>query len=142
MTLINKAQIIAVRAALARKGLMKVKEDIIRGASGGRTSSTAGLTMEEARSLLMALNSDRPEPANDLMIRKMMAQAHEMGWVKKVKRVGKSGNIEEVKDYSILYGWIEKYGYLKKPLRDYSYKELPKLVGQLEKVYNGYLNKF
>jgi len=35
--------------------------------------------------------------------------------------------------------WTEKYGYLHKPLNNYTYAELPKLVTQAQAVYQSFL---
>lgn len=36
--------------------------------------------------------------------------------------------------------WVLKYGYLKKPLNEYTMKELPKLVTQAERVYQSFVS--
>ena len=43
-------------------------------------------------------------------------------------------------DMESINHWAVKYGYLKKPLNDYTAKELPKLVTQAERMYNSYVN--
>ncbi len=43
-------------------------------------------------------------------------------------------------DMDAVHGWVLKYGYKKKPLNDYTMKELPKLVTQAERVYFSFMN--
>jgi hypothetical protein len=135
---INKGQIRAINVALGVRGLADDKEDIVSIYTNGRTTNEKEMFMHEARELLINING--PDK-NDLMIRKMFAQAHELMWIKKVQRVDEKGNLVPVNDYSVLYNWVLKYGYLKKDLRDYTYKELPKLITQFENgPYKNYIS--
>lgn len=153
---ISPAQVKAVNVILRVRGLMEDKEVIISSFTDGRTAHISEMKMHEARQLLIAYN--KPEKSNHLMLRKIIAMAHELGWIKQqtvVTNLSKelkpqtvepmsvtNSKIETKKDYSALYGWVLKYGYLKKDLRKYSYNELPKLVSQLEfGPYKSYLSK-
>lgn len=145
-------QVKAINATLAKMGLMSDKADIVLNASAGRTTSTKALTIEEARSLLASLNKQgivggisspagRPGGASQKMTAKLFAMAHEMGWITAATVVGSAG-METKKDYSRLHAWVLKYGYLHKPLSQYSYKEMPKLVSQFELgVYKHYISE-
>lgn len=141
----STAQRKAINAILAKLGLMDDKAAIISDATNGRTTHSSEMTSGEARVLLMALDhkvkaaKKTPNPSQK-MINKLFAIAHEMGWVKTITTVGKNG-METKKDYTTLHTWINTHGYLKKPLSQYSYNELPKLVHQLDKVYEYYISK-
>jgi hypothetical protein len=130
----NKNQIIAINTALSKKGLMDEKRNIISNATNGRTTSSRDLFFDEAHSLLQFLNTDTDttQEKADKMVRKLFAMCYDLGWIKEKPVVGKGGKIEMKKDYSTLYEWVEKYGYLKKELRKYSYEELPKLLTQFQ----------
>ncbi len=121
---------------LFSKHNIKDKEDkssIIYSITGGRTTSTRELTDSEANGLLAHLQSlDGTADRSEKMRRKIIRLAHEMGW----KRQG-STKI----DMKRINAWCAKSGYLHKPLDDYSYSELPKLVSQFEKVHADYISK-
>ena len=145
MSTITTPQIKAVRATLHRFSLLDEKETIIEAFTNGRTTRISEMTMEEARELLLSFNR-APEARNrddkGPMIRKLFAMAHEMGWIKEVSAVGENGKLETKKDYSSVYNWVTKFGYLGKDLRKYTYKELPKLLSQFEfHIYKPYLEK-
>lgn len=144
MTPITKPQIKAVRATLYRHGLMYDKENIIDSFTNGRTGSISEMSLDEARELLMAFNSPAENKNTDdkgPMIRKLFAMAHEMGWITKRQYATDNGQLETRNDNTRVYGWVQKYGYLGKELRRYTYKELPKLLSQFEfNVYKPYLN--
>ncbi|MFT3750948.1 MAG: hypothetical protein QM768_21725 [Agriterribacter sp.] len=145
MNMITPAQLRAINAILAKTGQMENKAAIISNATNGRTTHTSELLYEEAKQILQGFarikkQVETPKPTQK-MINKLFAIAHEMGWVKNVTSVGKNG-LEVKKDYTILHNWINKYGYLRKPLNQYSYSELPKLLYQFEHgVYKEYLSK-
>ena len=140
------AQIKAINAILARAGQMDNKAEIVLNATRGRTTHSSAMSFEEARALLLALNrnvktAQAPVKPAQKMAKKLFAMAHEMGWIKEVTLVTPSG-ITKKKDYSAVHAWIGKFGYLHKPLSQYTYSELPKLVAQFEYgPYKHFLNK-
>lgn len=126
-------QLQAIHAMLYKKGMLKNKPYIIEGATAGRSSSSRDLTFEEANALLQTLNPTQSTMnVSSRLMSKLFAMAFEMGWITEQTLVDGQGGIKKKKDYSRVHGWVEKYGYLKKPLREYIYKELPKLVSQFE----------
>lgn len=141
MTPATKQQIIAVNTCLYRHNLMHDKANIISSFTNGRSTSSKDLTVQEANELLAAFNT---KPAIDddprsPMIKKLFKMAHQLGWIKK-HTVATNCGLFEKNDNSQLYGWVLKYGYLKKELRAYTYSELPKLVSQLEfGAYKSYI---
>lgn len=137
-------QIKAIHSILHRKGLLPHKTEFVESFSNGRVSSTKDLWMSEARELISSLVQHKENTNKDdkgPMIRKLFAMCHEMYWIKKVQKVGEYGKLIEVNDYSAVYGWVLKYGYLKKDLRKYTYQELPKLISQFElHIYNPFIS--
>lgn len=130
---ITNDQIIAIRTAMHRQFLTPYKEEIIESFTGGRTGSTKGMYKHEAYELLQFLNHNQMVADDtDKMIKKIFAMAFELGWIKKETIIGHGGNIVKRKIYKPLHDWVEKFGYLKKPLRKYEHNELPKLVWQFE----------
>lgn len=98
--------------------------------SNGRTDSTKKLYEEECDLLIERLkievNKGKDEAEltkKELMQRKFFFYCHELGWKKK-------GQL----DYKGINTWLLKYGYLKKPLKEYKESELSKLLQQIEKV--------
>lgn len=141
---VTKQQIIAINTAISKKGLSDLKKSMINNATNGRTESSKELYFDEAHSLLQFLNADQDnkQASIDKMIRKLFAMSHEMGWITKKPVIGVGGKIEMKKDYTNLYEWVKKYGYLKKPLREYTQEELPKLLAVFENgPYKHHLSK-
>ena len=134
---ITKTQIAAVHVLLDKHGLTDDKANIIKQISNGRTSSTRELKFEEAMRWINAMNNKQPNDSDkkQRMFKHIIAMAHEMGWIKKEKRVMREGDIKVVNIYDDLHAWVEKYGYLHKPMHKYTYEELPKLVTQFKAVY-------
>jgi hypothetical protein len=140
---ITKSQIIAINVAIKKKGLIDDKKKIISDASNGRVTSTKDLHFDEAHSLLMFLNADTDNNQEkiDKQVRKLFAIAYDLKWISERSVIGNGGKLEKKKDFSVLYKWVKSYGYLKKELRDYNEKELPRLITQLQQVAGYYLNK-
>ncbi len=149
MSTITNAQITKIQTILGKTPRLKeMKDDIISGASNGRTTSVKDLTMAEARMLITGLNNQQPAQSRTVdtndprfkMRGKIMAMAHELGWHQKDangKPVIVNGKMKL--DYERLNNWCIQYGYLHKKLDDYSYKELPSMITQFQKVYKDYL---
>lgn len=138
-------QIQYIHAALHRKGLLAHKREMVASFTGNRTESSKDMTFEEAAEMLATLNDHQPdEDKRQKMVRHIIAMAHEMGWIKEsgvVSCESGVGTLKKKKDYSDLHAWVEKYGYLKKPLNKYSYAELPNLVTAFKNVYAAWLKK-
>ncbi len=141
----SKKQVQAINAILATSGQMEFKKDIIWNATGGRTDRSSKMTFEEAKGLLASLNLgqvfSKEESGKIRMVRYIIAMAHEMGWIKKRVILNADGHLGQLNDYTELTIWLVKYGYLKKPLNEYTYLELPKLLTQFQQgPYNSYLS--
>lgn len=137
----TKPQIKAINAFLAKNNLMEDKASIIAAATDQRTTHSTELTFEEAKQILAQLHK---LPTHDCgpMTRKLFAMAHNMQWIDTTSTVQADGSIKEKKDYSRVLAWVLKYGYLAKPLNQYSYEELPKLLSQFEfGPYKDYFKK-
>lgn len=143
MEKITKQQLKAIHSAISKKGLKDSKKSIIKEASAERTESTKDLTYQEAQKLLMFLNNDKTSEQQgiDKMIRKLMAMAYDIRWITTYSCVD-ADQVKTKKNYSQVYEWVKKYGYLKKELKNYSYSELPKLLTQFEQgPYAHFLKK-
>lgn len=148
---ITKDQIKMINIYINSNDLRDDKEKIILDATGGRTSSIRAMTAMEAHQFIThicrtALSTRADQDDNELrrerMARKVIAMAHEIGWIKKTQKVGKGGELVRVNDYSALNGWLLKFGIHKKPLNKYTYMELPALLTQFENgPYKHYLGK-
>lgn len=110
-----------------------IKDDMVYHATGGRTTHTSEMTREEADNLIQSLKKEVLKSIkhnqSDLMRKKIIALFVKMGYTTKQ---GKA-------DMKRIYAWVEKYGYLHKPLNKYTYNELPTLVSQAERVYNSFI---
>lgn len=138
---ITSKQIQLISVLIHKQGLTHHKAEIMEGVSNGRTTSTKGLTAAEASDLIAHLTqTSRDTNVSSKLMKKLFALAFEMGWCPYENRVMDGGEIKKVRNYTRLQEWVLKYGYLKKPLREYTYKELPKLVSIFElKIYNPYI---
>ncbi|MGQ0740200.1 MAG: hypothetical protein ACT4OJ_14205 [Bacteroidota bacterium] len=143
--LANSDQLKKIHAALHRRGLLCRKREMVSGYSSGRTESSREMFQDEAKMMLDELNEDlknmqKEKDSRQKMVNHIIAMAHEMGWIKRVMKATPTG-LKQVNDYQDLHNWVEKYGYLKKSLNRYTYKELPILVTAFQNVYNHWLKK-
>lgn len=137
---ITPPQLKAINVLLIKQGLYEHKREIIESYTGGRTGSSKEMYIHEAAELLSYLNNTQKDMnVSSKLMAKLFAMCHEMGWIPS-QTIVEGEKVKVKKDYSRVHAWVEKYGYLKKELRKYTYNELPKLVTQLEKhVYNPYI---
>ena len=144
MTPINKSNIAAFHALLNKHGLKDEKKNIVQELSGNRTSSTKDLYQEEILPWISAMNIKiipKQEDPRQKMINKIIAIAREMGVIVRKAAVATDGKVIEKSDYSNFDKWMRERSYLKKPLKEYAYDELPKLVSQYNNLYESWLLK-
>lgn len=124
-----------INTLISKQGLTASRKDIIAGASDGRTESVRELHFDEARDLIKYLKDNDPrELAADVMRKKIFAMAYEY------KGLPRSAPDEDKKKVQAsLKRWLLQYGYLHKPLNNYNYEELPKLVSQFQQVLKSLL---
>jgi hypothetical protein len=141
MKTITPQQLKALHAMLRTNKMEALKADLVYGFSGGRTESSKELSMDEARELLVHLDKGAVvrEGTNhgatnqgEKMRRQVIAIFHEMG-----AHLPSTTKI----DMARVNEWCANQGHGKKPLNDYTYDELPKLVGQAKKYLEWYLGK-
>lgn len=128
----TKGQRMAIGIIITRLQLDKeTKELMVLNYSNGRTNTTKELTYAEADLMIRNLNREISYEGSpgDKMRNKILSLGHEMYWQKKGRKI----------DMDRINGWCVKYGYLHKPLDDYTDNELPELVTQFEKVYKDFL---
>lgn len=120
---------------LNQTGKAPHKKELVSSFTSGRSDSSRDMTDQEARDLISYLEGSKttPDPA-DRMRKKVISMAREIGWEIR-------NNNGKVADMQRIRNWVTKYGYLKKPLNDYTANELPRLVTQFEKVYQDFLHK-
>lgn len=132
---INPNKLKAISTLVSKYGISKeVKASMVAGFSAGRCTSTKDLFDDEASLMLSHLQKNDPNrEAIERMKGKIFYYCHEMGWT----TTGKSG--KDVVDMKRLDDWCKTYSYLKKKLDWYNYRELPKLVSQIENVYRHFI---
>lgn len=107
---------------------MHLKAELVGGFTGGRTTSSRELHQYEAMELIKHLQAQANKTHEPLVMvankmrRKIIAMAREIKW-----EIKKKANMARINN------WCKQYGYLHKPLNDYTYKELPQLITQFEK---------
>lgn len=131
MKTINPNQLKAIHALLGINGLRDEKQNIVSAFTGGRTTHVSEMSSAEAAALIGHLKSlNNTEAGATRMRNKILSMAHEMNWrIEGTKRV----SMQHVNN------WCTSRSYLKKPLDNYTYNELPKLVSQFEEVYKSHL---
>jgi hypothetical protein len=140
MKKLNPKKLKAIYALLGDNGLRDEKESIVNGFSGGRTTHASELTNAEAAALIGHLKSlDQTEGRATKMRNKILSMAHEMNWTTSPLTPLQMERGKKKVDMQRVNNWCSKYGHAHKPLDDYSYNELPRLVSQFEEVYKSHL---
>lgn len=136
--LLNKGQLTAIAVTCNQLHISKeAKAVMVAGFSDGRCTSSKDLYSNEARDMLLHLETLKPvDHSRNKMIGKILYYAHEMGWTKTNR------DNKVVADGKRVDNWMLSHSYLKKKLNQYTYNELPKLVSQFEQVYKSFLSKF
>jgi hypothetical protein len=128
--LVTPGQIKCIAINIKRRNMRK--EDVISGASAGRTEHISELYLREGIELIKYLKKQDPDEIKaEKMRRKIISMAHEVGYRKPgTKQV----------DMKKVDSWCTQYGYMHKKLNQYNLHELPGLVTQFELYYKSYLN--
>lgn len=121
----NYGKFFSLLKAANEKGHLINRKDLIYGFTEGRTESLKEVSPSELREMEMHLqqlvHSDQDKA--DKMRKKVISVFHHLNIRDEKGRV----KMEAVN------AWCKKYGYLHKPLNDYTVSELPRLVTQAEK---------
>ena len=125
MSLINQKQIRIIHSLLGANNLMEYKMDFIVEYSKGRVQSCKELTYQEAESLIEHLNKIDP---SDRMRKKVISICYRIGMI-----YGDTPDDKKMNQAKV-YSFVEKIGYLKKPLNSYKVAELGKLLYQFEQI--------
>ncbi len=141
---VNKGQIATIHVLLGhllksgqfgKRTMTEVKADLVSQYTDRRETSTTKLTWKEARDMIAALERQTGErkaerdAKADRKKKRILFYAHQMGHELPGGKV----------DMDWVNGWCAEYGYLHKPLNDYTVTELSKLIWQMEQVYKDYL---
>lgn len=97
-------------------------------------TSTNDLTFHEAQALINKLKGDDYSfyakfDSNIKQHLTLLSMCYNLNWVRFDDHLNRN-----VANLTMLGSWLEKYGYLHKPLQDYTDLELPKLVAQFSRV--------
>ena len=141
MNAIKLEQLKCLNTMISKLKISKdMKAEMVYGFSGGRATSSKDLFADEATAMIKHLKSLHPqERAGDVMRKKIISLAHEMGW-HLTPTLYKGEGVKRKADMKRINDWCRKFGYLHKSLDNYTYQELPALVSQFEKVYKSYLS--
>lgn len=127
---ITPQQLKCLNTLISLRGIDKdTKAMMVAGFSAHRCTSSKELSSEEAKQMIQHLQTLQPFQAEAAVMRnKVLYYAHEMNW-----RTNGKIDMKRVDE------WCKKYSYLKKDLDQYEYKELPKLISQIEIVYKAFI---
>jgi len=123
-----------IEKRLHASGVHVERHELIADFTDDRKTSLKELTAWEFNEFLNWLNRTYPTREDavknnlNLQRRKIIALFRKMGWIEKGKA-----------DMERIYAWTLQYGYLKKPLNDYTSAEVPKLVSQVEIIYKKFI---
>lgn len=108
----------------------ETKEQMVYTYTRGRTTSSSKMSVTECQNMINDLKhkTSYSERA-DRMRKKIISLFRKMGYTMPDGKV----------DMIAVETWTNKYGYLHKPLNNYTYAELPKLVSQAEAVYQSFI---
>lgn len=111
-------------------GIELDRKELISEFSNGQIDSLTGLSDNEFKKFMywFKLKYDVSDDSTNQMRRKIIALFRKMGCEKGDKA-----------DMDRIYRWVQRHGYKKKPLNSYTAQELPKLVSQVERVYQSYI---
>lgn len=116
----------------------ELKQSFVASFTGDdQRSSTKQLTIYEAEEMIYFLkNGKNCTWAHYAIFDKhnkqhlyLLSLAHQKGWTHY-----SDNNRKMVADLEAIGSWLRKYGYLHKPLKQYTAKELPKLITQFSKI--------
>lgn len=110
----------------------EAKQDMVYQFTNKRETSTAKMNVVECQNMINHLAQLKKQAVDkkDRMRKKILSICHEMQWTL-------NGQI----DWKRLNEFLNKSGYLHKPLNDYTLAELPKLVTQFENLLKSYYAK-
>jgi hypothetical protein len=115
---------------LAKLNWMEYRYDLASSFSNQRTDSTSKLSIEECDAMITMLQNEVKKyevPQEPTKLNKMRGKffhyCHELNWKK-------NGKLDDER----ITNWLLKYGYMKKPLNDYTEKQMYRLLQQIEKV--------
>jgi hypothetical protein len=130
-------QLRRIHFLLRETNLQEQKPALVLSFSKGRSGSSKELSYSEANELILYLEGQLNSPTENVrqqvsanqMRRKIISICHNMKWE----------NPDGAVDMARLNEWCLHKSYLKKSIQQYSYKQLPKLVSQLQEVYNWFI---
>lgn len=138
MTSITKDLIIQIQATISNLNIRDQKEDLVYAATKGRTTSVSEMYMHEAIDLknhLKKFVNAKPSEKEDKMRRKVISLCHQMN----MKLADGKIDMAQVDKLIAARGYLSKLG--KTSLNQYTSKELPKLITQIERIRDFYLTK-
>lgn len=134
----------AIEKDLKKRGFDFEREELIGMFTDGEKDSLRELSNEEYHQFIQWLNENNNDGkmfaasfdiseqavANNQR-RKIIALLTKLGYVTASNKA----------DMPRIYAWVEKYGYLNKPMNQYNSAELPKLVYQAESFYKSHIER-
>jgi len=147
---IQPSQLRRLHQLLNALGLMEEKPQLVRQYTNERTSSSRAMMPHEAKMLIKGLEDlQKPKAKHytptahdqaasaDIMRKKIISMFREIGY-----EVYDPTKSKIVADMHRIYSFVRHKGYLKpKGLNQYTAKELPGLVSQVECIYKKTINK-
>lgn len=122
----TEKQVNYTRTLLHKEGVSFMEADLALKYSNGKTADLSKLNHTETQAIIEYLGGKSDK---DKMQGKIMSMAHEMRWELPNGKV----------DVARLNAWCQKHTPFHKDFDALTIKELPKVVGIFEKVYESYL---
>jgi len=119
---------------------MEQRREIIKDFTNDRTNNSSDLYQDEIDELIYLLNQSTPlaidHSKGDFMRKRILKLCYQIGYTSFDQDQNK-----HIVDMNRLNNWMLNYSYLRKPLNQYSYSELIKLVNQFSSMSIDVLNR-
>lgn len=121
-------------AVLKDQGIHENRQDLVSQETDGKYESSKDLTESQALAIIARVSPNQKNPPKD------SADQQRKKIIGLLRNVDSLGFVTEKgkADMTKIYAFIEKRGYLGKPLNKYSNFELPKLVTQVAQICKSY----
>lgn len=134
----------AIEKDLKKRGFDFERDELIEMFTEGRKSSLRELTATEYHLFLNWLKENNDDAAvfrrEFEKSEKQVANNQRRKIIALLVKLGYT-TPEGKADMPRIYAWVDKYGYLSKPMNQYTIIELPKLVYQAEQFYKSHIER-
>lgn len=134
----------AIEKDLKKRGFDFEREELIEMFTDGEKDSLRELSNEEYHQFIQWLNENNSDgkmfAASFDISEQAVANSQRRKIISLLTKLGYV-TARNKADMPRIYAWVDKYGYLNKPMNQYNSAELPKLVYQAEQFYKSHIER-